>query len=460
MSLVATYIVPHPPLIIPEVGKGEERFIQDTVDAYIKISKEIALIKPDTIIISSPHAQLYEDYFHMSPGAKALGNLNQFGADYVKVKVEYDVDLIDLISKKASNIGIPAGVEGSLSSLLDHGTIVPLYFINQFYNNFKIIRLSPSGFSPIKHYEFGKLIQSAIPKNKTVVWVASGDLSHKLKKRGPYGLSKQGPIFDKELTEALAVGDFLKLLSFDPHFVRKAAECGLSSFTMMAGVLDGYQVKPELLSYEGPFGVGYAVAKYEVTGIDKTRKFDKIYKSLTKDETDSLRELEDPYVRLARESLEYYIKHHKKMKIPSNLTKDLVYSKAGVFVSIHKNNRLRGCIGTIGPTTKSIGDEIIQNAVSAGVRDPRFDKVMEKELPYLQYKVDVLFEAEPIESISQLDVKRYGVIVYQRYRSGLLLPNLEGIDTVEEQVKIALQKAGIRKGEEYKMKRFEVIRHS
>ncbi len=460
MSIIATYIVPHPPLIVKEVGKGEELKIQDTIDAYISISKEIASIKPDTIIISSPHAQLYADYFHISPGALATGNLSQFGAIDVKAKVDYDELLINQITKEAEILGISAGIEGELNPSLDHGTMVPLYFLNQFYNEYKMIRISPSGLSQLEHYKLGKLIQSVIPKDKKVVWMASGDLSHKLKKHGPYGLAKEGPIFDKELTEALAIGDFLKLFTFDSHFVRKAAECGLSSFTMMAGVLDGYQVEPKLLSYEGPFGVGYAVAKYKVLEKDDTRKFDEIYSSNELKETDSIRIIEDPYVKLARESLEYYIKHHKKMKIPENSLDELINNKAGVFVSIHKNKNLRGCIGTISPTTKSTAQEIIQNAVSAGINDPRFSRVKKRELPYLQYKVDVLFPPEPINSFSELDVKRYGVIVYQQYKSGLLLPNLDGIDTVEEQVSIALQKAGIKSDESYKMERFEVIRHN
>lgn len=185
--------------------------------------------------------------------------------------------------------------------------MVPLYFINQFYKDYKIIRLSPSGLSPIKHYEFGKLIQSVIPKDKKVVWVASGDLSHKLLKKGPYGLSKEGPIFDKKITEAIAKGDFLKLLTFDPHFVRKASECGLNSFTMMAGAIDGYKIESDLLSYEGPFGVGYAVSKHAVLEKDNTRMFDEIYKAHEKEETESIKMKEDPYVKLARKSLEYYI---------------------------------------------------------------------------------------------------------------------------------------------------------
>ena len=134
-------------------------------------------------------------------------------------------------------------------------------------------------------------------------------------------------------------------------------------------------------------------------------------------------------------------------------------TRAGAFVSIHKHGRLRGCIGTIEPVTGSVAEEIIRNAVSAATQDPRFDPITEDELKWLEISVDVLGKPEKISSISELDVKRYGVIVSCGYRRGLLLPDLEGVDTPRQQVSIALQKGGIRETEKYQMERFEVIRH-
>ncbi|MDF2520344.1 MAG: uncharacterized protein K0R84_972, partial [Clostridia bacterium] len=168
---------------------------------------------------------------------------------------------------------------------------------------------------------------------------------------------------------------------------------------------------------------------------------------------------EDVYTRLARHTLESYIKTGRAPGFGEDLPEDMTEAKAGVFVSIKKNGQLRGCIGTISPTTESIADEIMQNAVSAGKEDPRFYPIEEEELEDLQYSVDVLMKPEPIEGPEELDVKRYGVIVRNGRKSGLLLPNLEGVDTVEEQISIALQKAGISKHEKYTMERFEVIRH-
>ena len=120
---------------------------------------------------------------------------------------------------------------------------------------------------------------------------------------------------------------------------------------------------------------------------------------------------------------------------------------------------LRGCIGTISPTTSSIADEIIRNAISAGTEDPRFPPVTEDELSRLEYSVDVLGKAEKIESMDELDPLRYGVIVSKGHRRGLLLPNLEGVETAEKQISIALRKAGISPNEDYQLERFEVVRH-
>ncbi|MFH0767610.1 MAG: AmmeMemoRadiSam system protein A [Bacillota bacterium] len=460
MPLIGAFIVPHPPLIVPEIGRGEQTKIQKTIDAYQNIAKQIAILKPDTIILSTPHSALYSDYFHISPGQSAEGDFKMFGAPFVKMKVDYDTLLIDMITSAANEQGIDAGTSGQKDKALDHGTMVPLYFINKQYQGYQLIRISLSGFSPIIHYRFGKSIGVTIElSGKKVVWVASGDLSHKLKKNGPYGLSKEGPIFDDVITTAISKGDFMKFLTFDESFCEKAAECGLRSFIMMAGALDGRQVQPELLSYEGPFGVGYAVASFKIMDVDETRHFDQIYETNETKKIENLKLTEDSYVSLARKSLEYYIKNHHPLKRPSDLPNEMLEHQAGVFVSIKMNGRLRGCIGTIHPTTPSIADEIIQNAISSGTQDYRFNRVSEDELPNLIYSVDVLGKPEPIQSINELDVKRYGVIVRLGTKSGLLLPNLEGIDTPEDQVKIALRKGGIREDQPYTMQRFEVIRH-
>ena len=134
-------------------------------------------------------------------------------------------------------------------------------------------------------------------------------------------------------------------------------------------------------------------------------------------------------------------------------------NKSAVFVSIHKNGYLRGCIGTIIPITKCVAQEIINNAINASTEDPRFDPVTVDELKDLEINVDVLTLPEDIDDKTMLDPKKYGVIVRSGLKRGLLLPDLEGVDTIDEQISIEKKKAGINDNEKIELQRFEVIRH-
>ncbi|MFP3895848.1 MAG: AmmeMemoRadiSam system protein A [Anaerolineales bacterium] len=165
-----------------------------------------------------------------------------------------------------------------------------------------------------------------------------------------------------------------------------------------------------------------------------------------------------PLVEIAHKTIEHYIKYDEPMDPPETLSQEMK-RKAGIFVSLHKNGELRGCIGTIEPRQSNVVQEVIANAISAATRDPRFPPVEAQELDDLEISVDVLGEPEPIDSIKELDPKEYGVIVESGPRRGLLLPDLEGVDTAEKQVSIALRKARITPGEPYDMYRFRVIRY-
>ena len=165
-----------------------------------------------------------------------------------------------------------------------------------------------------------------------------------------------------------------------------------------------------------------------------------------------------PLVELARETIEHYVWARKAISPPEELTQEMKL-RAGAFVSLHKRGALRGCIGTIQPTSSNVAQEVIQNAISAATRDPRFPPVQASELEDLEISVDVLYPPEPIESIDELDPKRYGVIVESGWRRGLLLPDLEGVDTAEYQVEIARRKAGVSPHEPVQLYRFEVKRY-
>lgn len=169
----------------------------------------------------------------------------------------------------------------------------------------------------------------------------------------------------------------------------------------------------------------------------------------------------DPHVKLARLSVEMFVNERRVAEIPADTPAELLEQRAGAFVSLHSHGQLRGCIGTISAVCANLAEEIIQNGISACSRDFRFNPVRPDELDYLEYSVDVLGAAEAIESADQLNPARYGVIVTKGWQRGLLLPNLEGIDTVAEQVAIAKRKAGIAvDDDDVQLERFEVVRHT
>ncbi len=460
MSIVAAVAVPHPPLILPEVGHGEEAKIQATIDAYRAAMRHLAAAAPETVVVTTPHSVIYSDYFHISPGTGASGDLRGFGAPGARVECEYDRELAAAISGEAEKLGVPAGPQGERSATLDHATLIPLRFLQGELPGCQVVRIGLSGLPLADHYRLGQAIAAAAHKlGRRVGIIASGDLSHKLLAEGPYGFAKEGPEYDQRVMRALGSGDFLDLLRFPPHFCEAAAECGHRSFVIMAGALDGLAVTCRTLSHEGTFGVGYGVATFAPQGEDPSRHPLADYLAELRDERQGANAAQDPYARLARETIEAYIGEGRLPPLPENLPKGLTGQRAGAFVSLHKFGELRGCIGTFLPTCQSVAEEIRQNAVSASTRDPRFPAITADELPYLEYSVDVLGAPEPIASEAELDPRRYGVIVSCRGKRGLLLPDLEGVDTVAQQVAIARRKAGIGPQEPVELQRFTVERH-
>lgn len=464
MTILASFAVPHPPIILPEIGRGEEKKIQKTIDAYDTVMKAAADLNPDTLVITSPHAELYLDYFHIAPGSRGRGDFSQFRAPQVQIAVDYDTTLASLIADDARKAGIPAGFEGERNPALDHATIIPLYFFRKYrpLDQVKVVRIGLSGFPADVHYKLGQCIRRAVDQlGRRVVSIASGDLSHKLLPEGPYGAVPEGPVFDRACTECLEKGDFLRLLTLDDSLCTRAAECGLRSFWIMTGAWDGVALKSRLLSYEGPFGVGYGVASFYPEGPDPSRQFLLPLLQYQKKQKEERIAHEDPYVKLARLSVETFVKTGEPARLPAQLPDEMRTTRAGAFVSLHLHGQLRGCIGTISPVRSCVAEEILQNGISAATRDPRFPPVQPWELSDLEYNVDVLGKPEPVADASQLDPKKYGVIVKSSCdeRKGLLLPDLDGVDTTAEQISIARQKGNIGAREPIELYRFQVVRH-
>ena len=302
-------MVPHPPMIVPDVGRGSEAQIKKTTQAYEMVAKQIAELAPETIIITSPHSTMYSNYFHISPGKSAMGNFGKFRAPQVKFSEEYDYELVNKLTELTFDDAFPAGIEGEQEKSLDHGTMVPLYFIRKFYTGGKIVRIGLSGLSLVEHYQLGMYIDEACEElGRRAVFVASGDLSHKLQDYGPYGFAPEGPEYDKRIMDVSGRAAFGEMMEFDDDFCDKAAECGHRSFVIMAGAFDGLSVETNVLSHEDVTGVGYGICTFYPKAEDSGRQFLQNLLKKVEDEADK----SDAYVKLARLSLESFIKNRKR----------------------------------------------------------------------------------------------------------------------------------------------------
>lgn len=463
-GVCAGFLLPHPPIIVPAVGRGHENETSLTLSGYQKISESAVELKPDTVVVISPHAPLFSDYIFMYDSPVLEGSFNQFGASHAKQHYEQDNELRNEIERLIGREGLPGGSFSELDKLrhnisdeLDHGVLVPLYYFSLKYSSFKLVAMSCSGLDIQSLYKLGTLIrEAAVNTGRKICIIASGDMSHKANEKSSYGSRPEGALFDKLICEGIKKQDIPFLLSIDSGLREKAAECGYRSLVILCGAFDGERPKTELISYEAPFGIGYCVGKFMPSGEKIENAFNASHKKIRRDG-------ENPYTAIARAALEGYVRH-KTVPGPERFSQykdnsDLFETKAGVFVSLKKFGELRGCIGTTVPVHDCVAAEIISNAISAGTRDPRFEPVKEDELDFLEYSVDVLSSAVPAEK-SELDPKKYGVIVKNGMRSGLLLPDLDGVDTVEKQLEIACRKAGIYPSEQYEIFKFTVKRHS
>lgn len=469
-EILGVYLMPHPPIIIPDVGKGAEKRIQKTTDALNACCEDIMGKAPKTIVLITPHGHVLNDCLTVMTKKRLEGNLSRFSAPIVSAAFDNDTKLANEIVSCANARRIPCigiddelALEHGISTSLDWGALVPLSFVLKKYRGFKLVYIAVSRLSNEELYQFGVSVQKAIETRADcldAVIICSGDLSHVLSANGPYGYHPKGLALDSKILKILKTGDVKGLLGLDNDLVEDGKECALKSLIIGMGTLDGYSFASKVLSYEGPFGVGYAVASFEPKAKSPDRKLSgKQSIEIQIFDCDS-EETNDIYVQLAEEALKHYLKTGELLKVDAHdLTGDMLTRRAGVFVSIKKDGRLRGCIGTISAIRKNIAEEIVYNAISAGTEDTRFMPIEANELDELEFSVDILSDPYSVKSLEDLDVKKYGVIVRSGRRTGLLLPDIEGINTPREQVEIALDKAGIRMKEIYTIERFEVERH-
>jgi AmmeMemoRadiSam system protein A len=380
------------------------------------------------------------DSFVAYDGPEVTADFSNFSAPEIFFSAPVDEELLSAIRKAAGSENYE--VSALREHTLDHGTAVPLYFLQRNGFNGRVVTLGYSFLSNEDHLRFGSCIRKAVDEvGRRVAFIASGDLSHRLKPGAPAGYNPDAHEFDEQVVDALRSNVPQRIVEIDHSLRRLAGECGYRSMLVAIGACSNLPVSSEVLNYEAPFGVGYLVAQLTNQG-----------KSAEENDEGALPEL-------ARNAVETFIRSGN-IVTPPEPNVGLLASPAPCFVCLKTlDGELRGCIGTIEPARETLAEEIVANAISAAMNDPRFDPVKTAELSNLRYSVDVLFPAEPAE-IKDLDPRVFGVIVEDEAgsRRGLLLPDIPGIDNAEQQVEIAARKAGIGRDERVRLSRFKVER--
>jgi aromatic ring-opening dioxygenase LigB subunit len=268
LSVLIAGISPHPPLIIPEIGGREIDRVRNTADALEKLSNQVTALFPETVIFITPHGPVFRDAPAILAGEELQGDFRDFGVPGVSFRVQNDLPLVNAIAEESRKINISVNLLRRNNSRvleditsLDHGIMVPLYYLEEagYAARCAAITFAMLPFNDL--FRFGEAIKKAVEiSGRRVAVIASGDLSHRLTRDAPAGYNPLGGEYDRQIVENVKNYNVENLLGMDKNLVSVAGECGLRSILIMLGILSGSKIKPEVLSYEGPFGVGYLVA--------------------------------------------------------------------------------------------------------------------------------------------------------------------------------------------------------
>ena len=265
-------LAPHPPIIIPEIGRGEIKKVSKTVEGMKVLSSRIRDASPDLLIIITPHGQIMREGPAILDMDELIGDFGQFGYSGIQLKMRTDRELIELIKEES----MPGGPKPVLISdkdyllrsgkVLDHGAMVPLYYLQQEGLDLPGLHVT-IGFQPLNElYRFGSNLAGVLEKRGgRAAVVASGDLSHRLIPGAPAGFNERGAEFDRTIVNLLQESRVEDILNLDQDLIEQAGECGLRPFAIALGMLEGEKINSDIISYEGPFGVGYLVASINAT---------------------------------------------------------------------------------------------------------------------------------------------------------------------------------------------------
>jgi AMMECR1 domain-containing protein/aromatic ring-opening dioxygenase LigB subunit len=449
-EIVFTALMPHAPILATGVGSPRQhKEVRHTIDAMCKVVRHALEAQPDMILLISPHSPRRSGAFGIWRMPVLRGSLELFGAPDCRVELPLDTVFADRLSEEASHRGLH--LWSINSPALDYGATVPLsYFAAAGWQGpTVVVGLNKTGEPGLE--EFGEAIAAAATGLKRrVAVIASGDMSHRIGPSAPLGFNVEGNRFDESLIELLRHGGRQGIRELDPKLLTIAAEDVVDSVRVALAASSYSAERGSVLSYEGPFGVGYGVAilsernpaKLAASGISRIER-----------SPGSISHFAD-LPALARMSIEAQLEGGDDQP-PMKAAGALVESR-GVFVTLRTvSSRLRGCAGTASPTATDLVHETWHCARAAAFADSRFPALKKEDLRRVRVTISILSALEPVTSLSELDPVQYGIqVTADDGRAGLLLPALAGVDTAAEQVRLARHKGSIAEHEHVRIERF------
>jgi len=425
-GIVAGALVAHPPVLVPEVGGERAAEVRATHSAMERLDRVLSLNRAELVILISPHSPSSIESIPVRNSSRVAGDLGRFSAPQVRVVVDVDIDASENLVRDAGSQGF--ALTWSDDWNLDHGIVVPLYLLPRTRAARRFIFLGISGWPLDRFRDFGAFLHRQLGSREAIL-IASGDLSHRLTEAAPYGFRPEGQVLDRRVIEALRTQQWDQIERLDPELVEEAGECGLRPLSLLLGAARAAGLRSEVFSYEGPFGVGYPVAYFG--------------------DGDQVGDVQS----IGRNAIETYLRERRVIDPPGQIPPDLEQPSAA-FVTLRKHGELRGCMGSVVATEPNAAREIIRFAIASATRDPRFNPVELDEVPELTVSAQLLDPPEPVASMADLDPAIYGVIARSGDRHALLLPGIEGIDTVADQIAAVCEKAGINQLGPLRLERF------
>jgi AMMECR1 domain-containing protein/aromatic ring-opening dioxygenase LigB subunit len=438
--IVFAGLMPHAPILVPGVGGPRLADAHATAEAMTTVARHALAAHPDTVVLISPHSPRQSGRFGLWHTPRLRGSLGRFGSPEDCVDLPADHGFAERLETEAGRRGLR--IWHIAHEPLDHGALVPLCYLTAagWKGPTVILSLNFPGEGELD--ELGQAIAAAAQAlgRRTAV-IASGDLSHRLTLDAPAGYDPDARRFDERFMELLRAGRFDALRNIDPELQEAAAEDAVDATRVAAAAAAFSAEGHTVLSYEGPFGVGYGVAiLFEPAATPANPP-------------GVIAHFTDLPAVARRAVASNLVGPPAQPPVPPAGELD---RPGAVFVTVRTvDGDLRGCRGVTRPVERDIVAETWHSALAAALHDPRFPPVTAGELPRLRFTVTVLGELEPVPSSAGLDPAVYGVLVAASDgRKAVLLPGIEGVDTVEQQLAIVRQKAGIAPGEGITIQRF------